>query len=85
VRLPEFNQYMSPGAIPAGINRLFENKIFNLIRSLVTKKEKAQAKAEVRKIRETVDRMIERKETKLFLVKHGFITEDGKLSKRYGG
>jgi hypothetical protein len=53
--------------------------------NLVTKKEKAQAKEEARKIRETVDRMIERKETKSFLVKHGFITEDGKLSKRYGG
>jgi hypothetical protein len=43
------------------------------------------AKEEARKIREVVDRMIERQEMRPFLVKHGFLTKAGKLTKRYGG
>ena len=40
---------------------------------------------EAHKIRAAVDRLIERKEMLAFLVKHGFLTKSGKLTKRYGG
>ena len=43
------------------------------------------AMEEAHKIRAAVDRMIERKEMMPFLVKHGFLTKSGKLTKRYGG
>jgi hypothetical protein len=36
-------------------------------------------------IRQFVDQLIERGETRNFLVKHGFATKSGKLTKRYGG
>lgn len=41
--------------------------------------------AEALKVREYVDQMIKRGETKSFLIKHGFVTRSGKLTKRYGG
>ena len=41
--------------------------------------------SEMLKVREYVDRMIQRGEAKEFLVKHGFVTPSGKLTKRYGG
>jgi len=41
--------------------------------------------SEMLKVREYVDRMIQRGEAKEFLVKHGFVTPSGKLTKRNGG
>jgi hypothetical protein len=43
------------------------------------------AEEEARMIRVAIDRMIERKELKSFLIEHGFITKTGKVPKRYGG
>jgi len=36
-------------------------------------------------ISEFVDQMIKRGEAREFLIKHGFVTKSGKLTKRYGG
>ncbi len=47
--------------------------------------EKPDFKKEMVMIRQFVDQLIERGETRNFLVKHGFVTKSGKLTKRYGG
>lgn len=44
-----------------------------------------ERKAEVRVIREFADQLIRDGKAKEFLVKHGFHTPSGKLTKRYGG
>lgn len=46
---------------------------------------KTSLKEEARMMSEFVDQMIKRGEARQFLVKNGFITKTGKLTKRYGG
>lgn len=46
---------------------------------------KPDFKEEARMTREFVDQMIKRGEARDFLIKHGFFTKSGKLTKRYGG
>lgn len=46
---------------------------------------KPDLKEEARMMSEFVDQMIKRGEARDFLIKHGFFTKSGKLTKRYGG
>jgi len=46
---------------------------------------KPDFKEEARMISEFVDRMIKSGEARNYLIKHGFVTKSGKLTKRYGG
>jgi hypothetical protein len=46
---------------------------------------KPDLKEEARMVSEFVDQMIKRGEARHFLIKHGFFTKSGKLTKRYGG
>lgn len=43
------------------------------------------AEKEAKTLRIKAAQMIQRGEMKPFLIKHGFLTESGKLPKRYGG
>lgn len=46
---------------------------------------KPDLKEEARMVSEFVEQMIKRGEARDFLIKHGFFTKTGKLTKRYGG
>lgn len=45
----------------------------------------AVAREEARIMREAVDRMIDTGEIRAFMIKHGFVTPGGRLTRRYGG
>jgi hypothetical protein len=53
--------------------------------SILKHPNKPDLKEEARMMSEFVDQMIKRGEARQFLVKNGFITKTGKLTKRYGG
>lgn len=44
-----------------------------------------ERKAEIRIIRDFVDKLISEGKAKAFLVEHGFVKQTGGLTKRYGG
>ena len=46
---------------------------------------KPDFKEEARMMSEFVDQLIKRGEARNYLIKHGFFTKSGKLTKRYGG
>ena len=49
------------------------------------KSKEPDLKEEGRILRQFVEQLIERGEAREFLVKNGFVTKSGKLTKRYGG
>ncbi len=46
---------------------------------------KTSLKEEARMMSEHVEQVIKSGEARQFMVKHGFVTKTGKLTKRYGG
>ena len=64
---------------------LFENYPPGMAKTVAQNSSKPDFKEEARMTREFVDQMIKRGEARDFLIKHGFFTKSGKLTKRYGG
>jgi len=56
------------------------------VSTVLVPRSKAEVDRDIAAIERATKRIFRSKKTaKAFFVKHGFITEDGKLTKRYGG
>jgi hypothetical protein len=66
-------------------NRIFRCFSIPVAGSTRKRQQVSDFRAEAKRIRLLVDRLIDEGKTKAFLVEHGFATTSGKLAKRYGG
>ncbi len=64
---------------------LFGNYPLGMAKTVAQNTRKPDFKEEARMISEFVDKMIKSGEARNYLIKHGFVTKSGKLTKRYGG
>lgn len=68
------------------MNLLGNGSIIKHMTVVITGPSEKEAKAQIKAIRKTSARATKSKATaRAYLLKHGYITKDGKLTKQYGG